>query len=309
MQAVNRSSIANFECLVVDDGCSDGSAAIAAQGGARVLRVETQRGPASARNLGARAARGGVLLFIDSDVSIEPETLARIESAFDNDPALDALIGSYDDDPAEPNFLSQYKNLMHRFVHQHGKRRASTFWTGCGAIRRAVFLEAGGFDERYVRPSIEDIELGRRLIGAGRKIELDAELTVKHLKRWTLSSLLESDIRYRAIPWTRLLLRERKIPDDLNIERSQRVSVASAYVAIGMAPIFWPVSLLAAGIVIALNRRFYRFLAGRRGAMFALRAIPLHFAYFVYSGAAFAAACVMSLPIVLFPSRRSQPIR
>ena len=67
-------------------------------------------------------------------------------------------------------FLSQYKNLVHHFYHHRGKREASTFWSGCGAVRKQAFLDAGGFDvERYTRPSIEDIELGYRLIKAGGK--------------------------------------------------------------------------------------------------------------------------------------------
>lgn len=79
------------------------------------------------------------------------------------DTQVDALIGSYDDDPKSPDFISQYRNLMHCSVHQTGRSEASTFWSGCGAIRREVFLESGGFDETYVRPAIEDIELGYRL--------------------------------------------------------------------------------------------------------------------------------------------------
>ncbi len=57
------------------------------------------------------------------------------------DPALTALFGSYDDAPAAPGLVSQYRNLLHHFVHQQGVfrdeiRPAHTFWTGCGMIRR-----------------------------------------------------------------------------------------------------------------------------------------------------------------------------
>ena len=69
-------------------------------------------------------------------------------AAFAEDLTLDALIGSYDDDPAERDFLSQYKNLMHCFVHQTGNEQASTFWSGCGAIRRDVSLAHSGFRVR-----------------------------------------------------------------------------------------------------------------------------------------------------------------
>ena len=211
------------------------------------------------------------------------------------DPSLDALIGSYDESPDAVDFLSQYKNLMHCFVHQQGKRRASTFWTGCGAVRRTVFEASGGFDERYTRPRIEDIELGARLIRAGRKIELEPSLKVKHLKRWTFLGLLESDIRDRAIPWTQLMLRERHIPNDLNVQRSQRLSVALMYLALLLAAVILAGIARSGAIVIALNHSFYRFLARRRGWIFAVRAIPLHLLYFVYSGAAFVAGCALAL--------------
>jgi hypothetical protein len=59
--------------------------------------------------------------------------------AFQNDHDLAAVIGSYDDEPFEPNFLSQYKNLLHHYVHQTANRDASTFWGACGAIRRESF--------------------------------------------------------------------------------------------------------------------------------------------------------------------------
>ncbi len=295
LAAVNCSTYREFECLVVDDASWDETADVALEKGARVVSVPERRGPACARNLAVASALGEILLFIDADVCIERDTVERIAKAFAEDSELDGLIGSYDDDPAEPNFVSQYKNLMHCFVHQQGKRRASTFWTGCGAIRRAAFLASGGFDERYKRPSTEDIELGARLIRAGRKIELEPTLTVKHLRRWTFLGLLETDIRDRAIPWTLLMLRERHIPNDLNVQWSQRVSVALAYMALPMVLVFWPATVGFLAVVLALNLRFYRFLGRRRGVVFAVRAVPLHLLYFIYSGAAFLAACGIAM--------------
>lgn len=305
LDSVNRSTYRNFECLVVDDGSSDDPAAVAAKSGARALATDGRSSAAHARNRGAGESAGGILVFIDADVTIQPDTLAHIAKAFEGDPRLDALIGSYDHDPAAPNFLSQYKNLMHCFVHQHGRRRANTFWTGCGAIRRSVFTEFGWFDESYPRATIEDIELGARLVRAGRTIELDPTLTVKHWKRWTFLALLRSDILDRAIPWTRLILRERHIPNDLNVEWSQRISVVLMYLTLLAAPFCWPASLAAVSLVIALNQRFYRFLARRRGAFFVLRSIPLHLLYFLYSGAAFAVGCLLAL--IARPKAGQQP--
>jgi len=79
-------------------------------------------------------------------------------------------------------------------------------WAGCGAVRRAAFVEVGGFQEGYLRPSIEDIELGYRLSESGGRIRLAAEVQVRHLKRWTLASIVRTDVWRRGVPWTELLL-------------------------------------------------------------------------------------------------------
>ena len=225
------------ECIVVDDGSTDATAEVARQYGATLMSTGGRKGPAYARNLGARAALGDILYFIDADVCVYPDTLARVQASFENDPALDAIIGSYDDSPLCQDFLSQYKNLMHSYVHQNSKRQACTFWSGCGAIRKAVFVAHSGFDETYKRPAIEDIELGYRLARDKRKLVLDPQLRVKHLKAWSFMALVKTDILDRGIPWSELILRDKRLPDDLNLQLSQRVSVALAYLLIGTAAV------------------------------------------------------------------------
>lgn len=242
-----RAREAPLECIVVDDGSSDATAEVARARGVTVLSTGARRGPAHARNLGSQAARGEVLLFLDADVCVRPDTVARVGEAFRDDPALDALIGSYDDAPEAPDFLSQYKNLMHCFTHQTGRREASTFWSGCGAIRREVFLAHSGFAEGYGRPAIEDIELGYRLSMARRKVILDRTLLVKHLKRWTLWGLIRTDIVDRGIPWTELILRDGRMPNDLNVQLSQRVGAALALLLValaGVAAAYWGATFL-----------------------------------------------------------------
>ncbi|MGD0731340.1 MAG: glycosyltransferase family 2 protein [Terracidiphilus sp.] len=235
LRALHESLLPAFEIIVVDDASRDATGKIAADFGVKVLHTDQRMGPAFARNLGAKAAAGDVLFFVDSDVCVRPDTLKKIGKRFDEDAALDAIIGSYDENPAEQDFISQYRNLMHAYIHQTGAERASTFWSGCGAIRREIFLEHSGFSEEYGRPSIEDIELGYRLTRDHRKIVLDRSIQVTHLKKWTFWNLVKTDIMDRGIPWTELILRDRTMPNDLNLQISQRVSVALVFVLVALS--------------------------------------------------------------------------
>jgi glycosyltransferase involved in cell wall biosynthesis len=297
-----------WECIVVDDGSTDGSWDLARSFGARVVvNKRPKGGPALARNLGVHFAKGDILFFIDADVLVKPNTLTRV-AAIMEDNTIAACIGSYDDQPIEQNFLSQYRNLLHHFTHQQSNSEAATFWSGCGAIRRHLFIESGGFNALFARPSIEDIELGYRLRAKGHRICLDKALQVGHMKKWTVSTMLTTDIRDRAIPWARLILAEGAILNDLNLALSQRLSSAVALIGLFfllISPIF-PVSLLVCGFAIValllLNRQFYRFLQDKRGTRFVLLALPWHWLYFIYSGLSFGLCylCYHVLKIAIF---------
>ena len=299
------------EVVVVADGETDGSWRHALGYGARVVRHEPARGPAYARNRGAEAATGDLLLFIDADVVVRPDVVGRVKGAFARHPDLDALIGSYDDAPGHPSFLSQYRNLLHHYTHQTSGERAFTFWGACGAVRREAFEAVGGFDEGYRRPSIEDIELGYRLRTAGFAMRLDKEIQVKHLKRWTARSILKTDVFQRALPWTALILEHERMDNDLSLSPSNRLSVVAvgAFAAAAPAAFFAPAfrfALPAAGATfLALNAPFYRFLLRKRGVRFALQAVPWHALYYAYSGGAFALGTLRHLARRLRPNGHS----
>jgi GT2 family glycosyltransferase len=186
-------------------------------------------------------------------------------------------------------------------VHQNGREDAFTFWAGCGAVRRDVFLEVGGFDERYLEPSIEDIELGYRLKAAGHRIRLIKTLYCKHLKRWTVGRLLEADFFRRALPWTELILRERQFANDLNLDYTSRASVVLTYGLMGtlIGGVVWPGFLALSGVfflvLLTLNVPIYRFFWRARGLWFTLRAIFWHWLYYMYCGLAFTIGVVRYL--------------
>ena len=289
------------ELVVVADGETDGvwRSLPAAPCPVTTVVRPVAGGPAAARNAGAAVARGDVLFFVDADVVVPAGAVERVRRAFAARPGMTALIGSYDASPADPAFLSQYRNLLHHHTHQTAGETVSTFWGACGAIRRGAFEAAGGFDERYAAPSIEDVELGYRLTDAGQEIVLDKGLQVTHLKAWPAGGMLRTDLLRRAAPWTELLLRRGRTERQLNVDARSRASVAAVAVAglaLAAAPRHPRAAFTAIGVAgltfVGLNVRFYIFLRERHGTRFALCSIPWHAAYAVCSGAGFALGAV-----------------
>jgi GT2 family glycosyltransferase len=287
------------ELIVAADGIVEDCQAVAVRHGARMIATPSRSGPASARNVAARAATGDVLVFIDADVTVSSGALERVARVFLEEPTTVALFGAYDERPADPGFVSQYKNLAHAYIHRSAATRARTFWTGFGAVRRDAFLAVGGFDERFRRPSVEDIDLGYRLTAAGYEVKLDPSLSACHMKRWTLGSMIVSDIRDRGIPWTQLLLRYGAFDNDLNLRAEYRLSVVLAYLALVslIAALSDPRFLTVVPFVMAgltlLNQRYYEFFYRKRGASFAVRVWLLHGVHHLYNGLSFTAGAAL----------------
>jgi GT2 family glycosyltransferase len=234
--------------------------------------------PAHARNLGAARARGDVVVFVDADVEVHDDAFARIRRAFANDVHLTAVFGSYDDHPGDPGLVSSFRNLLHHHVHQSSPGPATTFWAGLGAVRREVFIRAGGFDEqRFRRASIEDVELGLRLSDAGAAIQLDPDVLGTHLKRWTLTGMIKSDLLDRGIPWASLLAQRRRASRALNLGWRHRLSALAAVgVVVGASLRRWEVAVGCACVLVVLNVSFYRLMLRRRGPLGALGGVGLH---------------------------------
>lgn len=281
------------EVLVVDDCSPDDTVAVAESLGATVLRTPKNGGPGVARNLAAEQASGDILWFVDSDVIAWPDGAAKIRAAF-AEPGVKAVFGSYDEEPDGTPWFSRYKNLMHRYYHQRARREATTFWAGCGAVDRAFFLQVGGFDvETYRIPSIEDIELGYRIHGAGGRILLLPDLLGKHLKVWTIPNAIRTDIYCRALPWSRLMIGREGVTNDLNTSWGERLRalVAGLFVLsillLPLAPRLWPALPLTAAAALLLNLDFARYLVRHGGWGFAAKALIYHQIYYIYSAASF----------------------
>jgi glycosyltransferase involved in cell wall biosynthesis len=315
LDAIYASDYGLFEVVVVDDCSNDDSAEISRSKGARVLSTAKRSGPAAARNLGAETAQGEILMFVDADVVVKPDTIGKVAERFEQRPEISALFGSYDDEPAEKNFLSQYKNLQHHFVHQNSNSEASTFWSGLGAMRREVFVAHRGFDcKKFAVPSIEDIDLGFRLRSAGGLILLDRDIQAKHLKKWEIISHLRTEILCRALPWSRLILENQGMINDMNLKTTDRLSAILVGLSLILLPfviwkpilVFMIVGCLAA--IIYLNRKILTFFVRKRGALFAAMTFPWQLLYFFYSGVTFSSYWVWFAFLQAFGLRKREEI-
>jgi glycosyltransferase involved in cell wall biosynthesis len=286
----------SWELIVVDDASTDATALIAAEFADAVVRLpDRPRGPAYARNRGVEVARGEVVVFIDADVCVHTDTLRRFTTVFAHEPNVSAVFGAYDTEPDAPQLVSQYRNLLHHFVHWQSAGEAETFWGGCGAIRREVFIEAGRYDEwSYPRPQIEDVELGHRVRELGHLIVLRPEIQCTHLKRWTFRGVVTGDFRDRGVPWTRMLIQQGLATKTrtLNLRTVEKLNTilvwTSLAVLIGAAVMrsrqFAMLSALLFVLVLILNHSLYRFFLRTRGVLFAIAVIPLHTLYYITNG-------------------------
>ncbi len=288
----------SWELIVVDDGSTDDSAAIASEYADLVIRLPGRsRGPGYARNRGVERSRGECVLFLDADVVVRPDTLSRVAATMSSRPDVDAVFGAYCDEPAAAGVVSQYRNLLHHYTHDQEPGDAQTFWAGCGCVRRAVFMSVGMYDEwRFSRAQIEDVELGYRMSAHGFHILLRPEIQVTHLKRWTFRGMLKADFMDRGVPWARLLAEQRALlgpaalkAKTLSLRAKEKsntffVCLGMLLLALSLPPKNHVMAMLGAVsllIVVLRGMPLYSFFYRKRGLPFAICGVVLHMIYYL----------------------------
>ncbi len=189
---LTRSGYLSYEILAVDDCSCDNSREVAqACPRVRLIRQPRNSGAASARNRGAEEARGDILLFMDSDILVEPDSLFKVVKCLENS-RIDGVVGLLGPRMQFHNFSSNYKNLYMHYTYSILPYRVAVFYSSFAAIRREVFQQMGGFDGRYKRATIEDIEVGQRIVGQGYELVMPKDLQVEHLRYYSFRGLLKT---------------------------------------------------------------------------------------------------------------------
>lgn len=299
LKALRAAMGTDDELIVFDDGSTDATRDVAEAAGARIVSNSgAPRGPAHGRNTAATSATTPWLMFVDADVILHRDAIDLLAGALKGSGAS-AAFGSYDDQPRSLRTTSLYANLRHHFIHQNGQKQATTFWSGIGMIDKEAFLGAGGFDvAQFAFPSIEDVELGMRLIAARHRIILVPEAQGTHWKDWSLWRVWHTDVIRRALPWSRLIADGQVATSDLNLSHSERLLALLALAG----PLFAVLGLYSRGaLLLALaaallyiwgNRRFFGFLASHLPFGKLLGAVAMHWCYHIYASATFASVLI-----------------
>lgn len=290
VRALVAAAADDTEIILADDGSTDGGATTLdhpLDDRLRVVRSEDNIGRGPIRNLGASVATGEILVFVDSDVVVHPDALHRIARAFAEDPSRTAVLGSYDDAPADPGVTSRYRNLLHHHTHHTHGPTATHFWTGLGAVRRSAFTEVGGLDDGRWARNMEDVEFGHRIVDGGGRIDLLPAIEGTHLKRFTVQSMIRIDLFNRAIPWAMLMVDRGLRVDPIVTAWPQRLSalglgtIVAGLLALPFVPGSARLLCVAAAlgglaVFVMANLSLLGRIGRAGGAGLAMAAVPLH---------------------------------
>jgi GT2 family glycosyltransferase len=178
LAALSEQTVVPGEVIVVDDGSTDDTPEIARRMGAEVI-VQDHGGAGAARNRGARAARGDLLLFTDSDCAPVPDWIERLVEALDGNGVVAArgVTTSVQPEPAARFAQLEYDEKYRQLALHESVDMVATY---SAAYRRDAFWRFGGFDEGFQGATSEDQELSFRVANAGLKIAFVPTAAVMH---------------------------------------------------------------------------------------------------------------------------------
>ncbi|MBM3130257.1 MAG: glycosyltransferase [Chloroflexi bacterium] len=279
LNSLQRQTRVPDEIIVVDDDSLDQTAQVAERLGVRVLR-QSHAGPAAARNLGARVARGDIVMFTDSDCEPRADWVEQMLKPF-ADPRVMGAKGTY---------ITRQSELLARLVQVEFEdkyarmRRQGTIDfvdTYAAAYRRDIFVRLEGFNEIFPTASVEDIELSFRLSERKARLVFAPQAQVLHTHPVSLKRYLARKARYgywRALVY---LWHPRKISGDSHTDpmlKTQFVLVGLVGVSTlaGLLNPYWlGLTLLVMGLLVATTLPF-AIRANRRDSEVAWIVPPVH---------------------------------
>lgn len=315
LPALAAQTYSPIEIILADDGSTDDSVRVAERLGAKVVKSPTTSGPPAARNLGAEQARGQILLFVDSDIALEPDAVANAVQLLESDPQLGAVGGILlPESLVTRSLAARYRAIQMYRWWMPTHRPTLELHAALLAMPARVFTEIGPFDPRLIDTESADYRgrLTRRY-----RVKITELIRGTHDHDGTLPLILRNV--YRRARLSTAQWRRGELPGD-SLPRAVAGllllgAVAAAPLAIlgllGAAPsvlglIGWIALPSLTALAIALDAGTYRYFFTQRGLAVGLYFSMVHLLV-TLTGAAGGAVGVLER--ILSRRRRAQDER
>jgi len=280
LKSIRNSLYKDYELIIVDDGSSDQTVALAQPYADRIVKLAENSGWAAARQAGINAARGSIVVNVDSDILIRSDTLLKIKNYFDGHKNVDALTGMLSRECPARGFFSQYKNLYMHYIFRRLPPSVTFVYGSIYAAKKEALAD--------LRPFVkiaDDTAFGQQLVLYGRSIAFLPDLEVVHLKRYSLFSFVRNDFRI-PFDWARLFIRYKGWKEMLQRKAGFAHASNGQIASVSLAPLILYLACLAVATKTAfaqtallttlfiwflLNFSFIVFLGKEKGGIFAVQ--------------------------------------
>ena len=283
---------------MVDDNSADSSIRIAEKFPCKIIKLKKNYGGGYARNQGSKAAKGDILLFVDSDIMIPENCIRYGFNYLSKHKDVTALLGLFSTNLAYNNFFSNYKHLYLRYYFLKQGRITHTLNTSLTFIRKGIFEKFNGFDTNINSVISEDAELGMRLTENGCVIHQSRELEMEHMKYYSFRNFLDTEfVRSSRIfmAFAEKLLAKKKRKKQkgsffffkpINIYLSIPIAY-SIIISLLLSPLnllFLPLGVSLLILFVAVNFDFWKFLKNERSLLFSIKASFANFLSMLWMG-------------------------
>src|SRR3989441_5569230 len=210
LEGLARLAYPDYEVIVVDDGSTDATAAIAQEYDCHLIRT-ANRGLANARNTGLKAATGEIVAYIDDDAYPDPHWLTYLAATFMST-SYAGVGGPNLAPPGDGPIAECVARAPGRPVHVLLTDREAEHIPGCNmAFRKSCLEEINGFDPQF-RAAGDDVDVCWRLQERGWTLAFHPAAMVWHHHRKSLRAYWKQQIGYGRAE----AMLERKWPEKYN---------------------------------------------------------------------------------------------